>query len=86
MCVAPGHHNPDDVRLVRRLAMGWQLRPLPWGTICGQAGLQSRLVDGIQHRCVSLVLQESARRVEGEFGLVEYVYVSESAAVGKLPI
>jgi hypothetical protein len=57
--------------------MAWQFQPLPWCTIRGHASPQSRLVDGIQYRCVPLVLQESARRVEGELGLVKYVHVSE---------
>jgi hypothetical protein len=57
--------------------MEWQLQSLPWSTVRGRTSLQPRLVDGIQYRCVPLVLQESARRVEGELGLVKYVHVSE---------
>ena len=79
MCKAPGYHKPHDIPIARRLEMEWHLRPLPWGTVRGHAGLQSRLVDDIQYRCVPLVLQEGARRVEGELGLVEHVHVSESS-------
>lgn len=64
--------------------MAWQLRPLPWGAFRGHTGLQSRLVDGIQYCCVPLVLQECARRVESEPGLVECIYVSEAVLVGEL--
>lgn len=56
MCIAPRHHEPDDVRVVGRLAMARQLLPLPWGTLRGHAGLQACLVDGIQYRCIPLVL------------------------------
>ena len=83
MCIALGHHKPDDVRLVRWLAMGRPLQLLPWCIVRGHTSPQSRLVDDIQYRCVSLVLQESARRVEAELGLVEYVHVSESVVVGE---
>jgi len=62
--------------------MAGQLQPLPWGAFRGHAGLQSRLVDGIQYCGVPLVLQERARGVEGELGLVEYIDVSEPALVG----
>ena len=85
MCIASRDHKHDDVQLARRLGMARQLQPLPWGTVRGHTGLQPFLVDGIQCHCVPLVLQESARRVEGELGLFEYVYVSESAVVGELP-
>lgn len=61
--------------------MARQLQPLPWGACRGEAGLHSRLVDGIQYCRVSLVLQERARRLEDELGLVEYIYVSEPALV-----
>lgn len=84
MCTAPGHREPDDVWLAGRLAMARQLQPLPWGACRGEAGLQSRLVDGIQYCRVPLVLQERARQLEDELGLVEYIYVSEPALVGGL--
>jgi len=56
MSIAPGHNDPDDVSLARRLAMAWQFWPLPWGTICGRASLRPLLVDDIQDFYVPLVL------------------------------